>query len=210
MSFIYKITNLVTGKVYIGQTSSTVEDRYKVHKKSYKNGKCHKLYNAMKKYGVDNFIVETICETNNPNDDEQYYIKKYNSVKDGYNISYGGNYNKIYNDDNEKEVLDLFEKYKSIHKVYKISNYSRDYIRKMLHKNNIDYTNIKPNTYCNFNYAILDKDTKNIIKLFVNINEIKEFLHYEYSVYRLIEGIEKVINGERKTFYGYIWNKIKK
>jgi len=210
MPFIYKITNLITGKNYIDQTNSTVEDRYKVHKKSYKSGKCHKLYNAMKKYGVDNFIVETICETSTPNEDEQFYIKKYNSVKNGYNISYGGNCNRIYNEDDENIVLKLYNKYKSIHKVYNITKYSRDYIRKVLHKNNINYSNIKSNAYCNYNYIIIDKNTNNIIHTFTNVNEIKEFLNYTNDVYRLIEGINNVINGRRKSFYGYVWNKIKK
>lgn len=54
---IYKITNLINGKVYIGQTTQPIEKRFKSH--CYKDG-CTKLYNAMKKYGKSNFSIELL------------------------------------------------------------------------------------------------------------------------------------------------------
>ena len=48
------------------------------------------LYSAMNKYGVENFTVETIEETDNPEEREKYWIEYYGSFKNGYNATMGG------------------------------------------------------------------------------------------------------------------------
>lgn len=88
---IYKITNKVNGKIYIGQSIDIIQ-RWNYHK-SIPNGGCVKLYNAMRKYGIDNFIfeIEEICSQNDLDDKEIYYINKYNSHSSmGYNLTDGG------------------------------------------------------------------------------------------------------------------------
>lgn len=74
MGYIYKIYNDINNKVYIGQTSKTVEDRFKEHIKQAKNGTPYHLYNAMRKYGIEHFFVEEIeqCDRNSLNKKEQY------------------------------------------------------------------------------------------------------------------------------------------
>ena len=65
LGHIYKITNLINNKVYIGQTIQTIEKRFIQHKSHARTGNNnHKLANALRKYGEDNFIVENIedCE----------------------------------------------------------------------------------------------------------------------------------------------------
>ena len=63
--FIYKITNRVNNKVYIGQTRFTVEFRFKQHIKKCNQGNTKQpLYTAFRKYGYDNFNVEAIEEVN--------------------------------------------------------------------------------------------------------------------------------------------------
>lgn len=96
--YIYKITNLVNGKVYIGQTRRTVEQRYKEHINSAIRGDGFYLACAMKSYGVDNFKVETIASTDDVetlNELENFYIRKYKSdcSEFGYNLAPGGNSN---------------------------------------------------------------------------------------------------------------------
>lgn len=60
--FIYKITNNINGHFYIGQTRTTVKERFYDHTKDYSVSRYQKygLYKAFKKYGVDNFSVSTI------------------------------------------------------------------------------------------------------------------------------------------------------
>lgn len=99
IGYIYKITNNINGKIYIGQTKNTVECRFNSHIKSIpsyvaNNRTSIKLYNAMKKYGVDNFSVETIeeCPYEKLNEREIFWIKEFNSRDSniGYNICKGG------------------------------------------------------------------------------------------------------------------------
>lgn len=61
--FIYKITNKINGKVYIGQTIQSVKDRWHRHcgKKSIRSAEMSMhIKRAILKYGKENFIIETI------------------------------------------------------------------------------------------------------------------------------------------------------
>ncbi len=92
---VYKATNNVNGKMYIGQTVKTLEYRRKKHNKSVKEGNCPYFYRALLKYGKDNFKWEVICICPNVdilNEQEQYYIAFYNSMNEriGYNLTSGG------------------------------------------------------------------------------------------------------------------------
>ena len=95
LGYIYKITNLINGKVYIGLTTKTVEERWKQHKALVENGNTRHLYSSMRKYGIENFKIETIDSANTVTELgelEKKYIKEYNS-KDyniGYNLTNGG------------------------------------------------------------------------------------------------------------------------
>lgn len=91
---VYKITCLINNKIYIGYTSKKIEHRLKGHFKKAKYNKTnHKFSNAILKYGKINFIIESIFETNDKNialEKEIYYIKIYDTIKKGYNLSTGG------------------------------------------------------------------------------------------------------------------------
>jgi len=95
MGFIYKITNKITGKCYIGETTADdPQKRWSAHIHTMKSNKgCPALKDAMKKHGVENFKFEVIiiCFDEDVNRYEQEYIKKYNSMTpNGYNILAGG------------------------------------------------------------------------------------------------------------------------
>lgn len=102
---IYKITNLVNKKVYIGQTIRTFNKRYvgagigiERVKGTYEmngNTKNEHLYNSILKYGVKNFKVEILCQCESVeelNKKEKEFIALYNSndYEKGYNIEVGG------------------------------------------------------------------------------------------------------------------------
>lgn len=89
---IYRITNLVNDKIYIGQTIQSLNRRLQKHFNSKSD--CPKLVKAFNKYGKENFIIELLMgniQTPEETDFwEQYWIKVYDSIKTGYNISVGG------------------------------------------------------------------------------------------------------------------------
>lgn len=89
---IYKITNCINGKVYIGQTITELESRWYHHIYHALVGKCKtKLGRAIRKYGKEAFKVEKIEETQSLDEREIYFIATYNSISKGYNIRSGGN-----------------------------------------------------------------------------------------------------------------------
>lgn len=85
MGFIYKTTNTLTGKIYIGKS--------KYNNPSYL-GSGLKLVNAIKKYGAEKFEKEIIeeCSDEDTNSREEFWIRFFNSRDNniGYNISKGG------------------------------------------------------------------------------------------------------------------------
>lgn len=96
IGYIYKIVNLINGKIYIGQTSRTIEQRYKEHlNEAFKYNNSKPLYQAMRKHGAQNFKIECLetVTIDKLNEREIYYIKLFNSIAilgHGYNLNYGG------------------------------------------------------------------------------------------------------------------------
>ena len=93
IGIIYKITNRINGKIYIGQTIRKFEVRWKEH--SYDSRNDNPLYNSIKKYGNSAFskeIIGTYYSMEDLNNAEEYYIQYHNSLSpNGYNLHTGGN-----------------------------------------------------------------------------------------------------------------------
>lgn len=106
MGYIYKVTNLINGKIYIGQTSRTIEKRWQEHLWDAHNhhNNCS-LHSAIRKYSKSNFLVEKVieCDNDNLNDYEKYWISFYqsNNKHKGYNLTDGGDSNFKKNPDSE-------------------------------------------------------------------------------------------------------------
>jgi group I intron endonuclease len=157
---IYKITNLSTGKIYVGQAVSHIlnhkryrpyghEGRFRCHISeafSTKKNQSHYLNNAIRKYGVEDFVVDLIecCEISNSDDREIHYIKEFNSLfPNGYNLKNGGT-SFTHTDESKKRVSNgvimyfkerKFERFKNI---TKIDDDIEKYI-KPLNRNNSQY-----------------------------------------------------------------------
>lgn len=91
---IYKITNKINNKVYIGQ-SKNISRRWREHKRHYKNkNNSSVLYKAIRKYGLENFLFEIIelCDESKLDELEIKYIANYksNNKNYGYNLTEGG------------------------------------------------------------------------------------------------------------------------
>lgn len=95
MKGIYKITNIINKKIYIGQ-SINIEQRWKQHQtrpfQNRQNDKNNYLYKAIRKYGLNNFLFEVIEECDDLDSREIYWIKYYqsNNPSYGYNCTSGG------------------------------------------------------------------------------------------------------------------------
>lgn len=97
MNTIYKISNTINNKFYIGQTCNSLQRRFIEHKRAGEK-QCIKLHYAFNKYGRDNFIIETIAICSNQSTAdylESLYIEEYNSIIEGYNIRDGGSHGKF-------------------------------------------------------------------------------------------------------------------
>ena len=132
---IYKIINLSNNKIYVGQAVSHIlnhkryrpyghEGRFRCHISeafSTKKNQSHYLNNAIRKYGVTNFVVELIeyCEISNADERETHYIKELNSLfPNGYNLKNGGSVF-THSDESKKRVSNGVSNY------YKDKKYDR-------------------------------------------------------------------------------------
>lgn len=92
---VYKATNKINGKIYIGITTKTLEHRRKIHIRDSKKVDTY-FYRAIRKYGEDNFeweIIDTAETKKELEELEKYYIKLYDSFDNkekGYNTTSGG------------------------------------------------------------------------------------------------------------------------
>lgn len=120
MQGIYKFTNRINNKIYIGKANN-LEERFKFHKRNYNNSNLQdyntKFYRALRKYGFENFDYE-ILESNKYwteeilNQKEIEYIAKYQATEDeyGYNIQKGGLNTAVSRKLNEKQILEIKNK----------------------------------------------------------------------------------------------------
>ena len=102
VGYVYKITNNVNGKIYIGETIRSIERRFKDHCiDAFGNNSHHNFYfyRAIRKYGIESFSIEELQQVSNINRKilkelilklEEEYILKYDSFNNGYNSNSGG------------------------------------------------------------------------------------------------------------------------
>ncbi|MEK6878084.1 MAG: NUMOD3 domain-containing DNA-binding protein, partial [Nanoarchaeota archaeon] len=123
---IYKATLKLDGRKYYGQTIRPLEERVKQHTKRKGNQKS-RFFNAINKYGIENFIFEIIEECNSIeelNNREKYWITedKTQDEKFGFNITAGG-------DDNPMNYPELRKKVAFSKMGEKNPNFGRHYSR---------------------------------------------------------------------------------
>lgn len=129
---IYKITNKLNNHSYIG-LSTKLEERWKYHQTPYNQERESNktLYKAFAKYGIENFTFEILeeCSIKELGEREKYYIAKYDTYHNGYNMTSGGEDNvgdahprhKL----SEEDVIDIrirynnLERRKEVYELYK-------------------------------------------------------------------------------------------
>jgi group I intron endonuclease len=182
MGYIYKIVNKVTNKIYIGQTTSDLEERWKGHCKS--SSHCVYLKNAMNKYGKENFELKLICICfdSDLNNYEKEYIKKYDCVvPNGYNLKYGGENGGKHSDIVKQKISESMKKITS----KKINSKEfQDHLKLMCEKRRKKV----------FQYDL----NNNLINVFNSCKEAAKYLEVG------IASISNTCNGRYKTCKGFI------
>lgn len=205
MGFIYKITNKVNNKCYIGQTIKTVKKRFQQHCNNYNKSYFSQiaLYQAIKKYGLDNFICEQLEEVENEqlNEREKYWIKFYDSYYNGYNSTLGGRLVKLYDWDEDK-IIELYLQLKSARQVAKQLNCDHSTIDRILNQNKIhrfSQEEQKAKT------IILEKNNQKFV--FISPTEAAKWLIENNIVKsKKIKSVRQQLTNnylKNKTYYGY-------
>ena len=204
MALIYKITNDINGKIYIGKTNFSIEKRFKEHCRDAQKGKCKNrpLYSAINKYGIEHFHIESIEEVSREraSEREQYWINFYNSYHFGYNATLGGDGSYRIN---QQLIFDLFEEGKSLKEIKQKTSYAPATIRACLlekyskEKISKEFEDRKQRPK-SIKVAQIDKNSKEIIKIFNSIGEANRETHANRHII-------PVGKGKRKTAAGYIW-----
>ena len=202
MGYIYKITNDINNKVYIGQTSRSIELRFKEHRESYKQGKTP-LYLAMKKYGIEHFHVEEVEETEDLNKREIFWIEYYNSYKNGYNATKGGEGTKLLDYD---FIIEEYKKLGSLRAIHEKYGYDPYYISCMLKDKGIEVASSDEIMQKRFGKMVAQYDLKNnYIQTFPSTRAAADSLNKISASNGAASHISDVCKGRRKSAYGYIW-----
>lgn len=213
MPFIYKITNNINGKCYIGKTLNSIEERWKEHLYDYQKLRCkdRPLYRAFNKYGIENFSIEQVeeCEENVLSEREQYWIKYYNSYHYGYNATLGGDGKQYIDYD---LVVEAYLRLKNQKMVAKELNICVDTIRKILRLRNISIITsqeISRNRGIKVDMFSLQQD---YIRTFSSLGEAVRFVLRDFDEKKIKKNlsgagshIKEVCDGKRSTAYGYLW-----
>lgn len=202
MAYIYKIINKVNNKLYIGQTSSTLQKRWCEHIKDSKKGLINRpLYSAFDKYGIENFEMVLLEETDSPSEREIYYIQKlrtYIGFKDsnGYNATLGGEGSTklLWDKEKEQELYITYTRTKSVKKTAEILGHDKSSISKKLKEMGFKIEGRSKKAV----YKI-DEDTEEILEWFPSASEAARHL----GVNQKDSHIGKVCRGERTTAYGF-------
>jgi len=224
MGFIYKITNIITNKCYIGETKkSNPYLRWNEHKRKITQGiGCPALQDAVKKYGIDNFKFEIliICFDEDRFKYEIDYIKKYNSISpNGYNLTKGGEGGGFYGKKHTNISIKNISK-KVIQNYVNNPELGKEIsARNKILMNNFEIKKKITNSVLNTDRCKTLKEQKLCFKdLKVKVSQYSmnnEFIKsYESIKQAEIEtnvkakNISKMINGKIKSTGGYIWKRI--
>lgn len=197
---IYKITNLLNGKSYIGQTSQPVEVRWSEHKRG-KTSINSPLKRAIEKYGWDNFnkeVIDTATTLEEALEKEKYWIEYYKTCvlvygkEAGYNLSRGGEGVFRITPEQEDLMLQLWNQHKSLTEIGKILKIDRHTVSRTLVRKGVNALKFKESqSYCyhpvyvyNLNGELLDifNTRSEACKTYnINANQIQNVLSHKLA-----------------------------
>lgn len=205
--YIYCITNMVNGKQYVGKTISPIAKRFAEHVRDSRKPRCEKrpLYDAINKYGADNFTIEVLEEVSPDNLEkaEQSWIEKLNTYHDGYNATAGGDGKILYN------YADFARDYNSgmlVQEIAEKHGCDSHTVTDALRALGIDG---KANNLQRQSHAIKQLDLEgNYIQSFPSQREAARFLieqGHNGNISSIATNIGRVLSGKRKIANGFRW-----
>lgn len=202
---IYKITNIVNEKCYIGQ-SHNIYDRwirhrsraFQVNDSNYNSY----FYRSIRKYGLDKFRFEILeeCVDSNLSEREKYYIGLFdsNNPLHGYNMTLGGEGRLL---QNRNRVIDLWNQGFFIGEIAKLISGSRNTVKQILTEYQIDFGLENHIRWIKRRSREIDQYDRNMnfLKTWPSTNEIERKLHINKK------SISNCCNYLAKTAGGYKW-----
>ena len=209
MSYIYKITNDINNKIYIGKTAFSIQKRFQEHCSDAFRDRCEKrpLYSAMRKYGIEHFFIEEIeeCDDIIAADREAYWIGVYEAYSKGYNATLGGEGKFLYDHEAIKQRLLEHPYAKDVAEEFKCC---RDIVYDIAHKENIPLKIIHNSKAHEKTISCYTKHGE-FIQKFDSTVKAAEWCFNTGKCQTLNSGVRahiaEVANGKRKSAYTYIW-----
>ncbi len=209
MGFIYKITNKVNGKIYVGQTTHPVRKRWLghlSHARTNHEKSCTHLHRAIRKYGAKNFTCEVLQEIDNSflDEFEKFWIQSYDSAHKGYNITLGGEGSMKFTD---AEILEKWNEGLTVKQIAKSLGSCKPTISERLHALGIDKrillergweNGAKKNRIPVYQYDL----DGNYLRSFDSIKDANVFIG-------LKNGVTPALNGTIQQAGGYLWKDYK-
>ncbi len=210
MPYIYKISNDINDKLYIGKTLYTIERRWTQHKQNAKNRKdlTHiPLYSAMSKYGIEHFSISEVEQVEDEkllSEREQYWIKYYNTYNYGYNASIGGDGLQLYDYD---YIWKLWEQGNTIKQISTLISCNDFVVRTVLDIHNVPTEERKARSeyrqeasHIPYRRAVnqIDINTNQIIKSYNSVKEAADTIKCDNSY------LSKICKANKIAF-GYKW-----
>lgn len=190
---IYKITNKINNKCYIGY-SNNIEKRWCSHRTNPQNPE---LKQDMEKFGLYNFLFEVLeeCSVNELPQKETYWIKYYDSYHTGYNMNSGGSGNGNPLNLDYEAIYQSFLETNSLTKTAEIFNCSVTPVRNAIRQYGIDKSE------CSKEKIVeqIDINTQQVIATYASLAEAGKAVGVSYSA------ISRVINGHGTSAAGYYW-----
>lgn len=191
---IYKITNNLNGKVYIGQTVQPLRDRWYRHCGNYgsTNENNMAIKRAIKKYGKKNFTIEEIesCDYNDLDEKERFWINYYNSYNEGYNSTLGGQggakLQKLL--PVKDKVIEQYNKGLSLREVGKHFNVDHATVRLLLQREGIALRKVRT-------YKFTQSERERIVKMVNNGVSRKEIVN-EFQISKAY--LSQLMSGKRR------------
>ena len=205
MAYIYKITNDVNGKIYIGKTQFSVEKRFREHCSDSLKERCEKrpLYSAMRKYGIEHFHPELIEETDNPEEREKYWIEYYDSFKNGYNATIGGDGKQYVDYD---LVVSTYKELQNIKATSEKLHLDQGHVSNILKSKGVKILSYK---------EVIQNKVKSVNQYTLNHEYIATYPSASAAARAVSKAkaggggphtaISKCCKGQQKTAYGYLW-----